>query len=1185
MDKPSGIYLAGQILDGKYELIAQLGEGGMAIVYRARRLRIGDEVAVKVLRPEITLDTISQARFEREAQAAARIKHPNIITIHDFGTSSDGLTYLVMELLTGPTLEAELRSHGALSVERALSFLLPVCQAIGAAHEEGIIHRDLKPSNILLHKLKDGSELIKVVDFGIVKLGRASERLTQVNNLLGTPHYMSPEQCYSRELDARSDVYSLGIIAYELLSGQVPFNEPVLLDILQAHVKQPPPPLRRIRAEIPSQIEAVIMRALSKQPAQRPANAVALAQELMTAAGIPLTPLTSTPLSVKIRTTENTSPLPLLSSATYLPTQTDSRPRDTLSRRLVKTFPDFDQFLGRRREMERMAVEYQHLLSGKARPIVLLGEQGVGLSRLGEEFKTWARRQGAAVLLTRFYEPAARGQLPFQLWLDLLRRMIGVARKDLDSEAHLAELTAEQMGVELPGCLLESHTFSEAEKWRVFEAVVSVALRCLSDRAGVLIFDNLHLADQLSLELLAYLLRQCRTRVLFIFLARSEQLSDKGHRLQEWLATLASSGGYEALSLQPLSISEVRNLLDAIFGRTHFVERDIEQLWSVSQGNPYYIGEIVRLLLNEGKLVLKEDQWCCEDLENITLPQSLQQLAELKLARLDEQLIELLRQAAVIGREFTFSLLERISGLDEDKLINELERAVKENVIKESQKSDEGYYFHNPTLQLVLYEGIPRRRRRKLHLQTAQAIEAETTNNQQKLLRQSAQLLYHYHEAGQAEKTFHYGPAAAEAARSRLAMAEAESYYAWALAAAQEMVDTDTPPDPAEWAKLQLGAAEVALHLGQLNTADQALGEAQRLAQAAENAALLAHAQLIKSQLELNRSQFEAALVATEEGLGAAEQAEDPVLEGQLLLLLARAYRALGRFEEAFDALECALEIVRHLGDHATESQILSLLGSMLGFAGQYKKGRDFAEEALKLARKQKDRLGEMMALLRLGQIYWQCAQLDQALEAYELGLELARALESRLNEGSFQNGLGDVFRSLAEIELARDCYQQYLTIAESVGNQSGKVHANHKLGLIALELGILPDAVNRLVQACEEHVRLGEVRLVIEAHCGLGQAYEQTGQLQAAQTAYSTAIDHCQHINYPGYEWQAHYGLASCLFMLGQLAGARAQVQAALEIIEQLRKALPADVNVDEFLRDKRKAFALLQDIDSSEK
>jgi serine/threonine protein kinase/predicted ATPase len=1175
--------LTGRIIDRKYKLVSQLGEGGMAVVYLAQRMRIGDDVAVKVLRSEIMLDLVSQARFEREAQAAARIKHPNIVTIHDFGTTDDGLTYLVMELLNGPTLESELQARGTLPVDRAINILLPVCNAISAAHQEGIIHRDLKPSNILLHRLKDGMEVIKVVDFGIVKIGQTKERLTQVNNILGTPHYMSPEQCYGRDLDPRSDVYALGVIAYETLTGRLPFDKPTLLEIMEAQVKEPPPPLRRIRPEIPPQLEAVVLRALSKQPDQRPSTATAFAHEMMAAVGTQFSASSAVPIAVKARTAEiKVSSILSTSGSSLSLTQADLRLRETITRRPAKPMADFNQFVGRQREMERLTNEFNQLLSSKARPVAILGEQGVGLSRLGEEFKLWARRQGADALLTRFYETAAPGQLPFQTWLDLIRRVIGVQRKNITSEAVLGEMISDRTGVDMPQNLFENRVLNEGEKWRAFEVISSILLRTLGEKSGVLIFDDLQYADGLSLELLSYLLRNCRSRMLFVFLARSDEATRKGHRCQEWLAALSRSGGYEAMRLQPLTEQEVRSLLDLIFGRIQIVERDIEQLRTVSQGNPYYVCEIVRLLLNEGKITLKDDQWHCENIEDFTLPESLQQLADMKLTRLDDSLKELLSQAAVIGRQFSFSLLERVSDMDEDDLADGLEKVIKLDIIDESEKRNEEYIFHDPTLHMVLYENVPRRKRRKLHMEVAKAIEAEAGNNPKKLAAQSARLLYHYHEAGQNEKTFHYGRSAAEAARSRMALAEAETYYDWALEAATEVSEEGSTPEATEWAELHLGSAEVALHLGQLDKAESALIEANKLAKAAESLTMIGRVQLVRSQIEFSRSAFDAALKAAEAGLGAAQKAGDSNLEGHLLMMLARIFYALGRFEEALDALECNLDIARQLGDRSTESQVLSLLGRMIGFAGDTKQGLTFVEEALKVARSQKDRLGELTALLRLSQIYLQTGQLDRAIEACEVGLELARTLESRLIEGTFQNGLGDVYRSMGEMELARDCYQRYFEIAQSVGNRSGEVVANHSLGLIALELGILPDAVRRLKEALLEHERLGELRLLAEAQCGLAQAYEQLGQLDEAQDAYNCSLDYCERIGYPHFEWQARYGLANCLLSLGGTEIAREQLEAAVEIIEGLRGALPSGINMEDFMRDKSKVFALLEEINN---
>ncbi len=1150
----------------------------MAVVYRARRLRIDDEVAVKVLRSEVTLDAVSQVRFEREAQSAARIKHPNIVTIHDFGTSQDGLTYLVMELLNGPTLEDVLSEIGMLSVERAINILLPVCHAIEAAHQEKIIHRDLKPSNIILHRLKDGTELVKVVDFGIVKLGRTSEPLTKVNNLLGTPYYMSPEQCFSREMDARTDIYSLAVICYELLTGRVPFNGQSIVEILQAHVEETPPPPRQIRPDLPAQLESVILRALSKEPEQRPASASQLAQELMSAAGI--APLSASSQSnVKLKTSDM-----IIAPALAGPRNTGGLRQETINRKFARPTPDFDLFIGRRKEFERLTSEYAQLLQSKARPLVILGDQGIGLTRLGQQFKQWARRQGAAVIMTAFFEPAGRGMAALHTWIDVVRRIVGVPRKDITREGDLAKFVLDKTGIDLPEFFFENRELTEAEKWRGFEVISTVFLRTIGERPAVLIFDNLHFAHGLGLELLSYQLRNFRSRILFIFLGRNEQATQKGHPCQEWLAALARSGGYEMMRLQPFSGSEMRSLVEAIFGRIEIVERDLEHIWQVSRGNPYYIGEILRLLINEGKLALKDEEWVCENIDDFKLPESLNQLVNLKLARLDEPVLELIRQAAVIGNEFTFDLLERVSGQDEDTIMDGLEKAVKEGLIGESQKREDEYHFQDAALRFVLYDAMPRRRRRKLHLQVAQAIEAEAGGNAQKLQRQSERLLHHYHEAGENEKTFHYGRAAAEAARSQMETAKAEQYYAWALAAIKEMEEEEeSPPNPMELAELHLGAAEIELILGRLDDADKMLAKARQWADSANDDKMLGRVYLLNSRIEYNRSAFEKALAAAEAGLAAAQNCGDAMVECQLLYLLARTFSALGNTEEALDALECNLEIARQLGDRATESQVLTMLGSLIGAAGNFKNGLAFMEEGLRLARSQKNRIGEMLALRRMGRVYWQCSQLNRALEAYECGLELARTLESRVVEGIFHNGLGEIYFSLGEMDLARDYYQKNLNLSLQIGSQSGEAIANHNLGLVSLELGIIPDAIKMLEKALAQHIRLGELFLTAEAYVGLGKAREQMGLINDARKAYQAAIEHCQRINYPCFAWEGHYGLGSCYWSMGLIDEARVELEKAVDIIEQLREALPDNANPDDFMRDKLKVTSLLNDIKDS--
>jgi eukaryotic-like serine/threonine-protein kinase len=280
--------LIGRVVDGKYEIISPLGEGGMGAVYVARRVLIGDEVAVKVLHTSLASDDTFVERFRREARAAAQLHHPNVVTIHDYGEShgAGGFAYIVMELVRGESLRDLLRREGRLEATRAVTLMRDICAGVGAAHRRGIVHRDIKPDNIIVMPADEDSatERVKVVDFGIAKLRDMAHdaTLTQAGAMVGTPFYMSPEQCKGEHLDARADVYSLGALLYEMLAGGPPFVSPSLTGIILKHINEPPPPMPQ-ELRVPPALQAAVMRALAKDPNARQADATEFARDLYAA--------------------------------------------------------------------------------------------------------------------------------------------------------------------------------------------------------------------------------------------------------------------------------------------------------------------------------------------------------------------------------------------------------------------------------------------------------------------------------------------------------------------------------------------------------------------------------------------------------------------------------------------------------------------------------------------------------------------------------------------------------------------------------------------------------------------------------------------------------------------------------------------------------------------------------------
>ena len=266
--------LLGQTLAGKYKIEKLIKTGGMGAVYRGRHVLMDKTVAVKVLRPSLAGDDAVVARFSREAKAASKISHPHAVSVTDFGEAENGVVFLVMEYLDGRTLKEAIAKEGPLSLGRAVEIVRQVAGALDAAHGQGVIHRDLKSENIMLVS-HDGDEWAKVLDFGIAKIlqpvgSPADAEITQANLVVGTPQYMSPEQCsQSGALDARSDVYSLGIIVHEMLTGKLPFTGESATVVMMKQVQDPPPSVLESRSQLPAAVDQVIKRALAKQPIDR----------------------------------------------------------------------------------------------------------------------------------------------------------------------------------------------------------------------------------------------------------------------------------------------------------------------------------------------------------------------------------------------------------------------------------------------------------------------------------------------------------------------------------------------------------------------------------------------------------------------------------------------------------------------------------------------------------------------------------------------------------------------------------------------------------------------------------------------------------------------------------------------------------------------------------------------------
>ena len=279
--------LVGSIVADRYHVLRVLGQGGMGKVYLAEHVKMGRMSALKVLRPAAMRDVDAVSRFNREAANASRISHPNVAAIYDFGETSEGVVYLAMEFVDGTPLKSLIEESGALPAARAADIARQAAEGLAAAHDLGIVHRDLKPENLMITRSRDGADIVKIVDFGIAKAnGNDAQKVTKTGHVIGTPDYMSPEQLAGDPIDARSDIYSLGIVAFNMLTGKLPFPSDSAQEAMIMRLTDPPKRLGEVRPDVawPTALQTAMDKALARAAAARYEHAVEFGRDLSDAA-------------------------------------------------------------------------------------------------------------------------------------------------------------------------------------------------------------------------------------------------------------------------------------------------------------------------------------------------------------------------------------------------------------------------------------------------------------------------------------------------------------------------------------------------------------------------------------------------------------------------------------------------------------------------------------------------------------------------------------------------------------------------------------------------------------------------------------------------------------------------------------------------------------------------------------
>ncbi|MBA3515380.1 MAG: protein kinase, partial [Pyrinomonadaceae bacterium] len=875
--------MIGQRLSNRYDIRTELGRGGMGVVYRAHDPLLNREVAIKLIPPTL-LSPETEQRFQREAQLVAQMDHPAVVPIFDFG-KHEGSLFFVMPVIQGTNLRW-FQHEGVLTLGEVIDIGIQVAEALEYSHSHGVIHRDIKPENIMAMR-EDGARLrVRIMDFGLAR-GASESRITKTGTIAGTLSYMSPEQVAAGVVDHRSDIYSLGTVLYECLTGEPPFSGE-LQSILYRIVHEIPQPPRALGADINQDLEAAVIACIAKDPAKRPQRASEVADSLR-----------------RCQTRLHQSDL----GKSVILTKTLMLPRVALS-----------PFIGREKEQAELQKRLNAAIGGECQFVVVSGEPGVGKTRLLDEIENLAKARKLLVLHGRSIEQD--GAFPYQGFCEAIQeyfRQKGTSSSP-DNMIELADVAPDL--VSLFPMLTEISEIRVAatgdsklaqiggqqgpeNRTQIFELLARTLTRLAAGKPLILFLEDLHAAE-ISIEALQYIVRRLGpTPTLIVGTYRSSEV-DRSHQLLRMLDSFRGDRRFSAIALGAFSPAEHRLFLETLIGGPKLADSLVEKLFEGTEGNPFFTKELVRSLLDSGGI--SKDQtgaWslgAATDLSTGDLPATIQQAVEKRIERLPAELREILSIASIIGKAFDFRDLEALTGGKDVE--DAIDRLVEEGLLEEERESrGDRLIFSSGVVRDVLYGAISRRKRRSLHRKYAEEVEKRHSG---RLERVYPQLVHHFSQGDVPDKTVEYGLRMAKTALDAFSSEEA----ARAARTVLEFLDEEWEGDPA----------------------------------------LEGEAQILLAQAHRMAGDLDAALIAAEAAGRILERESHYSRAVTALLLAAETAWQARKVEETTRLVQHVMGAARTAGDKDSLRHVLSLAATLANLRGEYEKANDYLEEGASLA-------------------------------------------------------------------------------------------------------------------------------------------------------------------------------------------------------------------------------------------
>ncbi len=1050
----------------RFQIIRLLGKGGMGKVYLVKDPQNEQLIALKTL----LMQTASgMYRFQREFRAIARLNHPNIVSVYHYGMH-DNSPYFTMEYVEGTDLwnylsewqimvgNAEQRALHRL--EKTYRVISEICDALHYIHTHGLIHRDLKPGNIMVTLTGQA----KLMDFGLAREIDTSMAMTRTGVVIGTLAYMSPEQCRGEKLDHRSDLYSLGIILYEVLCGQLPFGAQNPMDLMMKQIDEDPPAPRQINPDIPPDLEQIILRLLQKESSRRYQTALELRRRCDELASF----ITGDTLSIEIVSDgESYTPDSFLEPA----------------------------FVGRTHEKAifQTLLNRFHADDRKGLTTVLVaGEAGMGKSRLMQEIVRLARMTETKVFIARCFPGE---NLPYRAFADLMDSMSALLwKKDTAEQRHYVQNDARILARVFSGFnhlkviqdIPEPEQVSPAdERRRLFVSVRKLLARFAQDHPLLIFMDNLQWIDEDAFQLLKYLTEfnpaepDDHAPIILVGLYRPEEIP--GGPFGDYVANRESIlDSLIHLELAPLSIDEIQELLQSMLGTDDHHRRFAAWLSDQTGGNPYFIVEIVKDLLQRRILFRKSSQWMLQlNVNNIIkadmttlefsileVPSGIEAIVNRRLEHLSESAHRLLQWAAVAGKGFTYQMLCSLEISETEQLLDDLTDLLRAGIIVERRGQRDDYLeFEQQLVQEVLYRDLSSHRRRIYHRKLAQYY-AKLQSSEAEV----EALARHWQASDLPQYAPKYLFLAGVNSKNAYAPAQAIQLFTQAI---DLLVNPEYQPLIQNYEKLLFYSYSLRGDVyEETGRTALALADYQMLLDIATHSNNLPFMGMSLNKLAIvamTRGQFRQAVDYNEKSLEIWTQLGDVESQIKCLYNMGIIHSNLGDNSLGIEKYTEALRLAKTSNDLPSQTAILNNLAVLLISMGRDIQASRFIEEYKDLCQKVRDKQGLTRSLSNLGLIHYHLRNSTLANQYFRKGLTLADSIDYPLARAVIRSNQGEFCRFQGDIDHALACHEESLKLARQFEDRSLVSDNLHRIGQDLWHGGQFTKAIRYFAQSIKE--------------------------------------------------------------------------------------------------------------------